>query len=109
SAGAAKRAHPLEGVNDLPDVIAQWKKYRALIEKNAKAATIEKQFGDKTQKAFVVDAESVRSNKYDLSINRYKEVVYQEERYESPKKFLKKLKKLEMEILSDLEKLEGML
>ena len=102
---------PLKGKdgNDLPDAIAQWKKYRALIEKNARAATIEKQFGDKTQKAFVVDAGLVRDNKYDLSINRYKEVVYREEQYESPKKILKKLKKLEMEILSDLEKLEEML
>lgn len=109
SAGAAKRTHDLEGVNDLPDLIKQWEKYRALIEKNSRPATIEKQFGDKTQKAFVVDAADIKANKYDLSINRYKEVVYEEETYEPPKKILKKLKKLELEILKDLDELEGML
>ncbi|WP_045858540.1 type I restriction-modification system subunit M [Teredinibacter purpureus] len=109
SAGAAKRTHDLEGVNDLPDLIKQWEKYRALIEKNSRPATIEKQFGDKTQKAFVVDAADIKANKYDLSINRYKEVVYEEETYEPPKKILKKLKKLELEILKDLDELEAML
>ncbi len=98
-----------EGSNDLPDTIKQWKKYRGLIEKNYRAATIEKQFGDKKAKAFVVDAKEIKSNKYDLSINRYKEVVYEEEVYESPKKILRKLKKLEMGILKDLDELEGML
>ncbi|BCD99231.1 type I restriction-modification system subunit M [Marinagarivorans cellulosilyticus] len=109
NAGAVKRAHALEGVNDLPDAIAQWKKYRTLIDKNSRAATIDKQFGDKAQKAFVVDAADIKANKYDLSINRYKEVVYEEETYEPPKKILKKLKKLELDILKDLDELEAML
>lgn len=109
SAGAAKRTHDLEGVNDLPDLIKQWEKYRNLIEKNSRAATIEKQFGDKTQKAFVVDAADIKANKYDLSINRYKEVVYEEETFDPPKKILKKLKKLELDILKDLDELEAML
>ena len=102
---------PLKGEssNDLPDAISQWKKYRALIDKSSRAATIEKQFGDKSQKAFVVDAEAIKANKYDLSINRYMEVAYQEEEYESPKKILKKLKALENDILRDLDELEKML
>jgi len=98
-----------EGSNDLPDAIAQWKQYRVLIEANASAAGIEKIFGDKTQKAFVVTAKAITDNKYDLSINRYKEVVHQEERYEAPKAILKKLKDLEKEIMADLDELEGML
>ncbi len=98
-----------EGSNDLPDAISQWHKYRGLIEKNSRAATIEKHFGDKKEKAFVVDAEDIKANKYDFSINRYKEVVYEEEVYDPPKKILKKLKKLELEILKDLEALERML
>ncbi len=102
---------PLKGENsnDLPDAIAQWKKYRALIDKNSRAATIEKQFGDKKQKAFVVDAELIKEQKYDLSINRYKEVVYEEQSYAPPKEILKQLKKLEQEILEDLNDLEAML
>ena len=98
-----------EGTNDLPDAIKQWEKYRTLVEKNSRAATIEKQFGDKTQKAFVVDAADIKANKYDLSINRYKEVVYEEEIYEEPKVILAKLKALENDILKDLSELEGML
>jgi type I restriction enzyme M protein len=95
--------------NDLPDAIAQWKKYRALVDANAAAAEIEKTFGDKTQKAFVVEAKAIADNKYDLSINRYKEVVYQEEQYEAPKVILQKLKALENDILQDLDELERML
>ena len=106
---------PLKGdnSNDLPDAIEKWKHYQKLILRHSRAGgnpkEISKAFGDKTQKAFVVDAEAIKENKYDLSINRYKEVVYEEEQYEPPKKILKKLKKLEMEILSDLDELEGML
>lgn len=98
-----------EGSNDLPDAIAKWKQYRALVEKNASIKEIVKAFGDKTQKAFVVDAQDIADNKFDLSINRYKEVVYQEEQYDDPKKILKKLKALECEIMADLDELEGML
>ncbi len=98
-----------EGSNDLPDAIAQWRKYRALVEANAPAAEIETVFGDKTQKAFVVHAKVVADNKYDLSINRYKETVYQEEQYEAPKVILQKLKALENDILQDLDELEAML
>jgi type I restriction enzyme M protein len=98
-----------KGSNDLPDAVAQWKKYRALIEANAPAVEIEDVFGEKTRKAFVVDANVIADNKYDLSINRYKEVVYGEEKYEDPKVILKKLKDLEMEIMADLDELEGML
>jgi type I restriction enzyme M protein len=98
-----------EGSNDLPDAIAKWKQYRALVEENASAKEITKAFGDKTQKAFVIDAKDIIDNKFDLSINRYKEVVYQEEQYDDPKKILKKLKVLESEILADLDELEGML
>lgn len=98
-----------EGSNDLPDAIAKWKQYRALVEANAQEEEINKSFGDKTQKAFVVDAKDIASNKFDLSINRYKEVVYIEEEYEDPKVILGKLKALEKEIMADIDELEGML
>lgn len=98
-----------EDSNDLPDAIAKWKQYRVLVEANAPAKEINKSFGDKTQKAFVVNAKDIADNKFDLSINRYKEVVYEEEQYDDPKKILKNLKALEKEIMADLDELEGML
>ncbi|HBM2961156.1 type I restriction-modification system subunit M [Klebsiella michiganensis] len=98
-----------EDSNDLPDAIAKWKQYCALVQKNAYAEQIGKYFGDKTQKAFVVDAKDIVANKFDLSINRYKKVVYEEEIFEDPKTIIKKLKVLEIEIMADLNDLEGML
>jgi len=95
--------------NDLPQVIARWQAYRALVLANAAEETIAAAFGDKTQQAFAVAKAEIAANKYDLSINRYKEVVYAEERYDAPKVILGKLKALETEILADLEALEGML
>lgn len=98
-----------EGGNDLPDAIAKWKQYRTLVEANTKAEDINNAFGDRTQKAFVVDAKDIANNKFDLSINRYKVVVYAEEQYNDPREILKKLKELESEIMADLDELEGML
>jgi type I restriction enzyme M protein len=102
---------PLKGEvgNDLPDAIAQWHKYRQMVESNISGSTINTVFGDKRKKAFVVPAEDIAANKYDLSINRYKEVEYQQEAYEDPKVILQRLKGLEQEILADLDALEGML
>jgi type I restriction enzyme M protein len=105
-----------EGNNDIPELTQRWLDYLYLIhegegkQKNETTdQAVARLFGDKTQKAFVVDAKDIATNKYDLSINRYKEVVYAEEVYEDPKVILKKLKALESEIMADLEELEGML
>jgi type I restriction enzyme M protein len=101
-----------EGNNDLPHVIAQWKKLNKIREAGTAASIqkkLEKQFGDKTQKAFIVSKQDIADNKYDLSINRYKEVVYTEEIYETPNVLLGKLKSLESGILKDLNELEKML
>jgi type I restriction enzyme M protein len=102
---------PLKGEagNDLPDALAQWQRYRQMVESNISASSINTVFADKTKKAFVVPAEDIAANKFDLSINRYKQVVYQQEQYEDPKVILQKLKGLEQEILADLDELEGML
>lgn len=101
-----------EGNNDLAHAVEQWKKLSKIREKGSAASIqkkLDKEFGDKTQKAFVVSKQDIADNKYDLSINRYKEVVYAEETYEAPKVILKKLKALENDILKDLNELEGML
>jgi type I restriction enzyme M protein len=46
---------------------------------------------------------------YDLSINRYKEVVYKVVEHLPPKDIMAKLAELEDEIQTGMKKLEGML
>ncbi|MBL0710517.1 MAG: SAM-dependent DNA methyltransferase [Colwellia sp.] len=101
--------------NDLPDLVKQYKEYQqavfashSVLDGQSPLNTFE-QWQDKTQKAFLVDVADIKANKYDLSINRYKEVIYEEEVYEPPKVILNKLVSLENEILADLKALEKML
>ncbi len=104
--------------NDLPDAIAQWQQYRSLVEANTDFSYINEPqdteretgpFFDKTLKAFCVPAKEIAANKYDLSINRYKKVIYEEEEYDSPKDIMLRMKALEKEILKKMEELEGLL
>ncbi len=46
---------------------------------------------------------------YDLSLNRYKEVVHEEVEHRPPKEILADLAKLEEEIQRGMKELEGML
>lgn len=82
--------------NDIPDIIVKWKE-------RGKGGQ------DRKAKAFIVPAEEIRANGYDLSINRYKEVAYDEVQFDPPKDILKRLRDIETEILQDLDDLEGML
>ena len=110
--------------NDLPHLIASWQHYRqqqGLPASNFMGHKFKAQFtgemdkavqadyDDRTRKAFTVPKDELKANKYDLSINRYKEVVYEEESYDPPKEILKRLKALETEIQQELVELEGML
>ena len=87
---------PIKG-SDLPDVVAQWRKRNV------------KKMQDRTARCFFVPKEDIVANKCDLSFNRYAEVPHEEIEYEKPKVILKQLKKLEGEIMNDLEELEAML
>ncbi|MDM8536037.1 N-6 DNA methylase [Desulfobacterales bacterium HSG17] len=83
--------------NDLPDMVVRWK------DRDPKKDT------DRTQKHFFVTSSDIRENKYDLSIKRYKEIIYAEEEYDPPEEILEGMVDLEKEIMSDMEKLRGML
>jgi len=83
--------------NDIPDIIKQWN------QRNPDKDT------DRKAKAFFIPAQEIRDNKYDLSINRYKEIEYEEVKYDPPKVILKRLRELEDEIRRDMDELEGML
>lgn len=88
---------PQPDKNDLPDILARWKKLSA--EKKRK----------RTDKSFLMPKAEIAGNDYDLSINRYKEVEYEQVKHDSPKAILKKLAKLEKEIIEGQVKLEKML
>ncbi len=92
-------------VNDLPDLVAQFKAR----DKSIADSEVNDRIVSDSKRAFWVSKDELASNKYDLSINRYKEVVYEQESYEQPKVILGKLKTLESEILKDLNELEAML
>ncbi len=83
--------------NDLPGALERWQK------KNHKTDT------DRTAKHFMVTAEEIQEKSFDLSINRYKEMVHTKVEYDSPKAILNKLRALEADIASDLNALEKML
>lgn len=83
--------------NDIPDLLKRWQ------ERNHQTDT------DRTEKAFFVPKDEIKTNGYDLSINRYKEIEYEEVKYEPPKVILQKLRDLEDEIRADLDALEELL
>jgi type I restriction enzyme M protein len=91
------KREPQPHKDDLPDMLARWQ------QRDPEKDT------DRTRKHFFVTADQIRESKYDLSINRYKETVYEEERYDPPKEILERMMTLEKEIITDMEELRGML
>ena len=83
--------------NDIPDII---KRYNNLDEEINRA---------RTEKSFFVTKEEIANNNYDLSINQYKEIVYEPPVYEPPKEILKQLIQLEEEYKNHLSELEELL
>lgn len=63
----------------------------------------------RTEQSFYVPVAEIISNDYDLSINRYKEVVYEEVQYEEPKVILKRIKELQQAMDKGISDLETML
>jgi type I restriction enzyme M protein len=84
--------------NNLPDVLTRW----------AQHAKAERERPRTTQSFCVPKADIVAAG-YDLSLNRYKEVVHEEALHRAPKDILADLEKLETEIQQGLKELEGML
>ena len=83
--------------NDLPDMVARWNQRDS------------KRESDRTAKHFFVSVDDIRKNKYDLSLNRYKESKYEEVSYDPPKEILGRMRELEKDILKNIDELEGML
>jgi type I restriction enzyme M protein len=91
---------PLDGGkhehNNIPDIIGRWGEKDK--EKRRK----------RRDQSFMVPVEEIIENEYDLSINRYKEIVYEEVEYDPPGKIIGDLEKLEEEIQRGLGELKGM-
>ena len=83
--------------DDLPDCLARWQ------ARDPKANI------DRTSKAFFVPAKEIAAHKYDLSISRYKETIYQEEDYEPPQQILDRMERLHADIAKDMAELREML
>ena len=83
--------------SDLADILARWQNREAESERA------------RTDQSFLVPKAEIADNDYDLSINRYKEVVYEAVEYDPPKVILERLAELEEEIAKGREQLVGLL
>jgi type I restriction enzyme M protein len=83
--------------NDIPDIIARY--HDRASETGRK----------RTEQSFLVPKAEIVDNDYDLSINRYKEIVYEEVVYDPPATIIERIKDLEQERFEVLEALKGML
>lgn len=84
--------------NNLPDILARWE------QRNGSERERER-----TDQSFCVSRENIVAAGYDLSLNRYKEIKYEEVEYPAPKEIIKELRGIEKEIAKGLIKLEEML
>jgi type I restriction enzyme M protein len=84
--------------NNLPDILARWKQ-RDRAERDR----------PRTAQSFCVPKADLAAQGYDLSLNRYKEVVHAVVTHRPPREILADLAKQETEILSGIKELEGML
>ncbi len=87
--------------NDLPDCATKYKEFVL-----GRKYDIEPSEGEKW---FWVDKETLKANKYDLSISKYKKVNYTPVEYEKPEILLSQIKELEMKILEGLEEVGDIL
>lgn len=83
--------------NDIPDIIERYHNLEKETERK------------RTEQSFFVPKAEIVSNNYDLSINKYKEIVYEKVEYPAPKTLIAEIKSLQNEIATDLAELEKML
>jgi type I restriction enzyme M protein len=90
------KRQPIEA-SDIADIVNRYH--------NLKAESTRK----RTDKSFLVPVNEIRDNKYDLSINRYKEVVYEDKSYEKPMVIIGQIEALDKERAALLNQLKQML
>ena len=83
--------------NDLPDVLARWQN---LDDEKDRA---------RTEQSFLVPKADIVAQGYDLSLNRYKEIVYDEVEHRAPLEIIADIEALEDEIAEGIADLKAML
>jgi len=83
--------------NNLPDVVARF--FNQEGEKSR----------ERTEQSFLVPVEEIREADYDLSMNRYKEIVFEQEETRDPKEIIAEIEALDTQIAGALAELKGML
>ncbi|MEW2095177.1 class I SAM-dependent DNA methyltransferase [Streptomyces sp. NPDC012485] len=84
--------------NNLPDVLVRWKRRNGSEQGRAR-----------TEQSFCVPRDEIASQGYDLSLNRYKEVVHEEVEHRAPGEIMDGLAQIEAEIQQGMSELKGML
>ena len=82
---------------DIPDILARFKDLKAETSRV------------RTDQSFLVPFDEIKENDWDLSINRYKEIVYEEVAYAAPGEIIAEIEALDKERAEALEVLKGML
>jgi type I restriction enzyme M protein len=83
--------------NDIPDILSR---YHNLKDEATRA---------RTEKSFLVPFDEIKDNDWDLSINRYKEIEYEEIEYAAPSVIIKDIENLDQERNRALATLKEML
>lgn len=83
--------------NDIPDIIERFNHLELETERK------------RAEQSFFVPLEEIVSNDYDLSINKYKEIVYEKVEYEPTDVILGKIEKLENQIQTEMAELKKLL
>jgi type I restriction enzyme M protein len=91
------KRNPVEA-NDLPDALSRWG-LRSSSELHRA----------RTEQSFCVPKDDIVAQGYDLSLNRYKEIVHDEVEHRPPLEIIAEIEKLEGEIVSGLAELKAML
>lgn len=83
--------------NDIPDIIERFKNLDKEVDRK------------RTDKSFMVPKQEIADNDYDLSINKYKEVVYEKVEYPPTSEIMANIRGIETEIGKDMDELEKLL
>ncbi|MEI2715009.1 MAG: class I SAM-dependent DNA methyltransferase [Nocardioides sp.] len=100
------KRNPVEA-NDLPDVLARWSSRPTSVEPGE--TTWSETTRARTEQSFLVPKTDIVAQGYDLSLNRYKEIEYDEVEHRAPLEIIADIEKLEAEISDGLAELKAML
>ncbi|WP_304683269.1 class I SAM-dependent DNA methyltransferase [uncultured Clostridium sp.] len=90
------KRNPIEE-NDINDIVERFNNLDKEVDRK------------RTEQSFFVPVEEIRDNGYDLSINKYKEIEYEEVKYDSPQEIILKIRELEIDITAGIEELAEMI